>query len=82
MTVGKFRAILGQVDRKVRLSGDARLTFEVSRPDEAMRVYDVASVSLTDFEAVVQLDARPAICKPRHRAEAHASVTGATSSCC
>ena len=68
MAVGKFRAILGQVDRKVRLAGDARLTLEVSRPDEAMRIYDVAAIDIEPDRAIVQLGERPAICKPRHRA--------------
>ncbi len=75
LPVGKFRAILAQVDRKIRLSGDARVTIEVSRPDEAMQVYDVAGIGFTDTEAVVQLGERPAICKPRHRAE-QAAVGG------
>ena len=48
MKVGKFRSILAQVDKKVRLNADARLTLEVSRPDEAMQVYDVAGVGLAD----------------------------------
>lgn len=68
MRVGKFRAILAAVDRKLRLDADARLTFEVSRPDEAMRVYDVAAVDIEADRAVLRLGERPAICKPRHRA--------------
>lgn len=88
LPVGKFRAILAQVDRKIRLSGDARVTIEVSRPDEAMQVYDVAGIGFTDTEAVVQLGERPAICKPRHRAEQAAvaeaccSPSAAKSGCC
>jgi hypothetical protein len=77
MTVAKFHSILNKVDRKVRLNGDARVTFEVSRPGEAMRVYDVAGVTIDAEEAVVRLAARPAICKPRHR-EAQAMSGG----CC
>jgi len=69
MRVGKFRSILAAVDRKVRLNADARLTFEVSRPDEAMRVYDVAAVDIEAERAVVRLGERSAICKPRHRAK-------------
>jgi len=45
-------AILAAVDRKIRLNADARLTLEVSRPDEAMRVYDVAAVDIEDDRAV------------------------------
>ena len=87
MQVGKFRAILAQVDRKVRLNGEARLTIEVSRPDEAMKIYDVAAVDLDGNRAVVQLGERPAICKPRHRAQqevasACCTPARASSSCC
>jgi hypothetical protein len=77
MRVGKFRSILAQVDRKVRLDGAARVTIEVSRPDEAMKVYDVAAIDVEGDRAVVQLGERPAICKPRHRAQ---QATAA--SCC
>ena len=68
MKVGKFRSILAAVDRKIRLNADARLTLEVSRPDEAMRVYDVAAVDIEDDRALLRLGERAAICKPRHRA--------------
>lgn len=80
MRVGKFRSILAQVDRKVRLNGDARVTIEVSRPDEAMKVYDVAAIDAGDDRVVVQLGERPAICKPRHRAQQEAAATA--SACC
>jgi hypothetical protein len=88
MRVGKFRSILAQVDRKVRLNGDARVTVEVSRPDEPMRVYDVAAIEIDGDRAVVQLGERPAICKPRHRAQQEATASAccspasASSSCC
>jgi hypothetical protein len=78
MTVGKFRSILAQVDRKVRLAADARLTLEVSRPDEAMRIFDIAAVEIGADSAIVRLGQRPAICKPRHRA-AQATVEAAQS---
>ena len=68
MRVGKFRSILAAVDRKVQLNPDARLTLEVSRPDEAMRVYDVAAIDIGEDKAVIRLGERSAICKPRHRA--------------
>lgn len=77
MRVGKFRSILAAVDRRVRLSADARLTLEVSRPDEAMRVYDVAAVDIEDGRAVIRLGERAAICKPRHRA-----ARGESRACC
>jgi hypothetical protein len=90
MKVGKFRSILAQVGRKVRLNADARLTLEVSRPDEAMRVYDVAGIDFEDDRAVVRLGERAAICKPRHRAtqaaagaccSPSAATSGATACC-
>ena len=89
MRVGKFRSILAAVDRKVRLNADARLTLEVSRPDEAMRVYDVAAVDIEENRAVIRLGERSAVCKPRHRAaqaEANAccspSVASTSGACC
>jgi len=69
MTVGKFRSILATVGGKVPLDGGSRLTVEVSRPDEPMRIYDVAGVKIDGERAIVRLGARPAICKPRHRAQ-------------
>lgn len=41
MTAGKFRSILAQVEKKVRLDHDARLTIEIGRPGEAMQVFDI-----------------------------------------
>lgn len=69
MSVGKFRSILGQVDRKIRLNLDARLTFEIGPPDVPMRIFDVASVAIEEDRAVLHFGARPAICKPRHRSQ-------------
>ncbi len=80
MRVGKFRRILGQVDAKVRLNADARLTFKVSRPGEAMRVYDVADLRFTEDSAIVRLGERSAICKPRHRAAL--AIEAGASACC
>jgi len=74
MTAGKFRAILAQVDKKVRLNHDARLTIEIGRPGEAMRVFDVADISIHVDRAVLALGERAAICKPRHRAAQAASA--------
>ena len=68
MSVGKFRGILAQVDRKVRLHDSARLTFEIGAPDVPIQVYDVAEVVVDETTAIIRLGARPAICKPRHRA--------------
>jgi len=69
MTVGKFRSILAQVDKKVRLDHDARLTIEIGRPGEAMQVFDIANLSVEGNRAVLSLGVRAAICKPRHRAQ-------------
>lgn len=75
LSVGKFLEILDQVGKKVVLDASARLTFEVSRPDAAMQVFDVNTLSVEQSRVVLSLVARPAICKPRHRARQ-------TTSCC
>ena len=72
-------AILAQVDRKVRLNADARLTIEIGRAGEPMQVFDIAAVGISDDAATLRLGARPAICKPRHRATQQAA---ANSTCC
>ena len=86
MSVGKFRSILAQVDKKVRLNAAARLPFEVGVPGLPMQIFDVADIATDGADVVIRLGARGAICKPRHRAEAQAccSPAGATSSkaCC
>ena len=81
MTVRKFRGILDQVDRKVRLNGDARLTFEIGRADEPMRVFDVAMVRVDGDTARLELGPRVAVCKPRHSA-AEAEAGAVASGCC
>jgi hypothetical protein len=84
MTVGKFRAILAKVAGKVALDLQARLTLEVSRPLEPMRVFDVAGVEAEGEDAVLRMAARPAICKPRHRAAAACCAPAGTTegACC
>jgi len=77
MTAGKFRSILATVDKKVRLNHDARLTIEIGKPGEAMRVLDVAGVSIEGDVACLTLGVRAAICKPRHRA-----TKASASTCC
>jgi hypothetical protein len=77
MTAGKFVKILEQVDRKVRLDRDARLTIEIGQPGEAMRVFDVADISVEEDAATLTLGVRAAICKPRHRA-----LKADATSCC
>lgn len=70
MPVSKFRSILGRVARQVELAADARLTFEVGPPGTPMQIFDVAAVRIDEAHAVLELGARSAICKPRHRAAA------------
>lgn len=86
MTAGKFRSILATVDKKVRLNQDARLTIEIGKPGEAMRVFDVAGTSIEGEVAWLTLGVRAAICKPRHRAAKTAASTccapAKSSSCC
>lgn len=86
MTAAKFASILSEVDQKVRLNHEARLTIEIGRNGEPMRVFDVADLSIEENRAVLTLGIRAAICKPRHRA-AQAEATSccspaAKSSCC
>lgn len=69
MTVAKFQSILGKVGSRIQLDREARLTWEVSRPGDPMQVYDVASIGIESDRAIVQFSPRPAICKPRHRAQ-------------
>jgi hypothetical protein len=69
MTVAKFQSILGKVGSRVQLDREARLTWEVSRPGDPMQVYDVAGIEIENDRAIVHFSPRPAICKPRHRAQ-------------
>jgi hypothetical protein len=87
MLAGKFRAILDHVAGRIALAPEARLTFEVGRPDEPMRIFDVGAVLAQVDHVVLRLMARPAICKPRHRAaeqEISVACCGPTSKpgCC
>jgi hypothetical protein len=77
MTVTKFRSIVDKVASKVQLDRDARLTWEVSRPGEPMQVYDVARIEIVSDQTIMRLGSRPAICKPRHRAQ-----QGKAPACC
>ncbi|MCX5513314.1 hypothetical protein C3941_00440 [Kaistia algarum] len=77
MRTDKFRSILAKVAQKVALDAGSRLTFEVGPPGAPMQVFDVDGLSIDARRAVLRLGARPAICKPRHRAE-----QAQTASCC
>ncbi|PRH89409.1 hypothetical protein C5L14_02160 [Labrys okinawensis] len=79
MSVAKFERILQRVAERVDLQADARLTFEVGQPGEPMRIFDVGALEIAGSERIVlKLEARPAICKPRHRHERRARAAA----CC
>lgn len=81
MPVSKFRSILGQVAPRIELDSDARLTFEVGPPESAMQVFDVSMLQIEADRVILRLGARPAICKPRHRA-AQQTVESGKKACC
>ena len=74
MAVAKFRAILDQVAARIPLAADARLTFEIGPPGEAMRVFDAQLLEPQAERVVLRLASRSAICKPRQRAAQAAAV--------
>ncbi|WP_338664371.1 DUF6428 family protein [Pararoseomonas sp. SCSIO 73927] len=79
MEVAKFLSILEKVTARVALRAESRLTFEIGPPGRPMQVFDVEAVRIEAAGAVIELAPRPAICKPRHRAEGEAK---ASASCC
>ncbi len=68
MIVGKFLSILGRVEQALALAPSSRVTIEISRPAEAMQIFDIAGVDASPERLTLALALRPAICKPRHRA--------------
>ena len=85
MKTGRFLAILDKVAQRVTLDPAARLTFEVGLADQPMQVFDVQTLRIEAEQIVVQLGARPAICKPRHRAQQEVAPTSCyapKSRCC
>ncbi|WP_458097832.1 DUF6428 family protein [Roseomonas sp. WA12] len=80
MEVGKLLAILEKVAARVSFQRESRLTFEIGPPGRPMQVFDVGAIRIEPTRAVMELEPRPAICKPRHRAEQE--VAKAASSCC
>lgn len=86
MPVRKLLSILGRVDTALGLDPAARVTIEISRPGEAMQVFDIGSIDVAPGRVTLDLAMRPAICKPRHRAAmpARAGYCGpsSTSACC
>ncbi len=75
MPVSKFLAILDKVAQRIALDAAARLTFEVGPPGRPMQVFDVETLRIEADAVVLRLGARPAICKPRHRAQQDAAST-------
>jgi hypothetical protein len=67
MPVWKFLAIMKKVADEVPFDPESKLTFEVSDPGSAMRLFGISGLEI-DAEAVrVSLKRRPASCKPRDR---------------
>lgn len=85
MEVGKLLAILEKVAARVHLQAESRLTFEVGPPGRPMQIFDIAGIRIEAANAVLELGPRPAICKPRHRAQQEAAKPTCckpTTGCC
>mgnify|MGYP000454069087 FL=1 len=86
MSVGKFLAILARVEKTLSMDQSSRVTIEISRPGEAMQVFDIARVEAGQDRMTLELEMRPAICKPRHRASqpeaACCGPTAQSAACC
>ena len=67
MPVWKFLAIMKKFAAEVPFDADAKLTFEVSDPSSAMRLFGVDAIEIEDETVRVSLKRRPASCKPRDR---------------
>ena len=67
MPVWKFLAIMKKVADAVPFDAGAKLTFEVSDPSSAMRLFGVDAVEIEGDTVRVSLTRRPASCKPRDR---------------
>lgn len=85
MQAGKFSAILDAVARHVTLDATSRVTVEIGTPGEPMQVFDVGTLNEVGAFVQLALVPRPAICKPRHRAEVQGMETQdvmSKSACC
>lgn len=86
MPVGKFLAILRKVQETVPFDPNAKLTFEVSGDEGAIRLYRAESVSAGIDTVTVALAQRRASCKPRDRwldeQKATSCCASETASCC
>jgi hypothetical protein len=67
MTVAKFLAIMEKFGSSIPFAPDGKLTFEVSDPGSAMRLYAYAGIESSSDRVLVSLEPRPASCKPRDR---------------
>jgi hypothetical protein len=67
MPVWKFLAIMKIVADEVPFDPESKLTFEVSDPSSAMRLFGVSDLAIDDETVRVSLKRRPASCKPRDR---------------
>jgi Family of unknown function (DUF6428) len=67
MPVAKFLAIIGKVSDAIPFDPRAKVTFEVSDGQAAMRLYRVAAIDIDSDVVRVELTQRPASCKPRDR---------------
>lgn len=69
MPVGKFLAIMGKVAEHAPFDPEAKLTFEVSDGEAAIRLFKAAAIDVTPENGLVrvQLARSPASCKPRDR---------------
>jgi Family of unknown function (DUF6428) len=67
MPVWKFLAIMKKVAEEVLFDPESKLTFEVSDPDSAMRLFAFFGLDADDEIVRVTLKRRPASCKPRDR---------------
>lgn len=67
MPVWKFLAIMKKFAAEVPFDAESKLTFEVSDPSSAMRLFGVAGLQIEGETVRVSLARRPASCKPRDR---------------
>lgn len=81
MPVWKFLAIMKKVADEVPFDAGSKLTFEVSDPTSAMRLFAVEAVEIAGETVRVSLKRRPASCKPRDRWLEAKPKSGAASCC-
>jgi hypothetical protein len=81
MHAGKFAAIVRKVSEHVRLDGSARLTFEVSDGVRPMQLYCAGAPAMRGEGWHIELQPRPASCKPRDRWLAE-QAAAADNACC